>query len=386
MPAFLLEDVMRTTHEVVDEVVAPLAERIDREGHWPEESIRALQRSGLGGLVVPEADGGLGHGLAAVARVCETIGRACATSAITFGIHCVGTAVIAARPTEQQRARFLQPIARGEHLTSLALSEPGTGSHFYIPEALLRSHGDGYVLSGEKSFVTNGSHADSYVVSAAAAPDDGPAHSFSCVIVPADTPGLTWGPAWTGLGMRGNDSRNLTLQDAPLDAGLLLGRVGDEMWYVLNVIAPYFLTAMAATYLGVAAAAFDELRAHLLSRRHAHSGTTLSENQVIQHRVGTLWATTERSRRLLYHAAALGDAGASDAPLSLFAAKAEIADAAVHVVNEAMTLMGGAAYTTGATMQRRLRDVRAPHVISPPTDLLRVWTGRWLLDAPLFSD
>jgi alkylation response protein AidB-like acyl-CoA dehydrogenase len=186
--------------------------------------------------------------------------------------------------------------------------------------------------------------------------------------------------------MRGNASRTVELRNVAVPSRDLLGQPGDEIWYVFEVIAPYFLVAMAGTYLGIATAALEEARAHLTKRRYSLSGATLAQQPVLQHRLGTLWAEVERTRRLIYHAAVQGDTGASDAVIALLSAKAEVADCVVHVANEAMTLTGGIAYRENADLGRHLRDARAAHVMAPTTDLLRTWTGRLLLGLPLLGD
>lgn len=382
-PAGSVQEAVSRAREVAQEVAAPRAEETD-SGVWPEEALRALQSS-LGGLVVPREEGGSGLGLRALAAVCEALGEACASTAICFGMHNVAAAVIGAKPTDRQRKEFLRPIAAGEHLTTLALSEPGTGAEFWLPRSELTSEDDGWRLNGEKSFVTNGSKADSYVVSTVAADPDAPAGEFSCVAVWSDSPGLSWHGAWDGIGMRGNSSLAARLDDVAVGPDALLGAPGDQIWYVFEVVAPYFLTAMAGTYLGVAQAALTEATEHLKRRRHAHTGRTISSEPVLQHRLGVLWADVQATRRLVYWAAEEADAGGRDALPALASAKAQVADTAVAVTNDAMTLVGGLGYRDRYPMERHLRDARASHVMSPTTDILRTWTGRALLDVPLLG-
>lgn len=383
-----LDSVLTLVREIVDRVVAPAAEEIDRDARWPEAGIRALQGAGLGGLVAPRKAGGLELGLLALARVGEELGRGCGSTAICFGMHCVATAVIAAKATPLQTSKYLAPIAAGTHLTTLALSEPGTGSHFYLPEATLeRGPGGSFVVDGTKSFATNGAHADSMVISVAADASDVAPGTFSCLVAQTHGHGVEWiDNAWRGWGMRGNAACSVRLRKATIGAEDLLGREGDQIWYVFHVIAPYFLMAMAGTYLGIVAGGLDEARAHLQQRRHNHTGATLSSNTVLQHRLGTLWAEVERTRRLIYYAAAAGDAGLDEALPALFSAKAEAATCATNVLNECMTLLGGIGYRESSSMQRRLRDARAAHVMAPTTDILRTWAGRALLGLPILGD
>jgi alkylation response protein AidB-like acyl-CoA dehydrogenase len=384
-PPVSVADAAARAHEVATAIAGPMAVRTD-SGVWPAEAVRALQAAGLGGLVAPRPLGGAGLGLRGVAAVGEVLGRSCASTAICFGMHSVATAVIAARPTDGQRTEFLDAIVAGEHLTTLALSEPGTGAEFWLPQTRMTRVGAELVVDGEKSFVTNGSRADSYVVSTVAADPDTPVGQFSCVLVPGDADGLTWGAEWSGIGMRGNSSRGLSLDGVRLGHHHLLGGEGDEIWYVFEVVAPYFLTAMAGTYLGVAQASLDECTSHLERRAHAHTGRRLAAEPVLQHRLGVLWAQVERTRRLVYWAAEEADAGGPAALPGLASAKAEVARCAVEVTNEAMTLVGGIGYRDRSPLERHLRDSRAADVMSPTTDMLRTWTGRAALGLPLLGE
>jgi alkylation response protein AidB-like acyl-CoA dehydrogenase len=380
-----LEKALICAEELAEDVVGPAAATVDREGTWPEDGVRALCGE-LGGLVVAEEHGGSGHGMGALVRVGEIIGRRCASTALCFGMHCVASAVIGARATPTQAVRYLEPIAAGEHLTTLALSEPGTGSQFWMSESTLARTEHGYRVDGRKTFVTNGGHADSYVLSTVAAEVDAPVGDFSCVVIDADSSGLVWGTPWTGMGMRGNSSLALTLDGVETPSEALIGAEGEQIWYVFHVVAPYFLAAMSGTYLGIAAAAFEEARLHLSERRYTHGGTPPAQQPVVQHRIGELWATIERTRRLLHHAADEGDAEGPEALVALCSAKAEVAAAATTVVNEAMTLVGGIGYREGGALERHLRDVRAAHVMSPTTDVLRTWVGRAVLGENLLAE
>ncbi len=146
--------------------------------------------------------------------------------------------------------------------------------------------------------------------------------------------------------MRGNSSCALDLDNTPVALRDLLGEEGDQLWSVFQVVAPYFLMAMAGTYLGIATAALREAVNHLGARQHRHSGASLAEVGVLQHRTGVLWAMVERTRRFVYHAATQGDAGAEDALPFILSSKAEVADRAVTMANESLTMLGGIGYPT----------------------------------------
>ena len=381
-----LDTILETVQEIASSTVATNAEKVDREGIWPEEGIRALQNASLGGLTIPEELGGLGLGSFGVIKVCEILGRECASTAMCFGMHCVGSAVLSAKATPDQVERYLTPIIAGKHLTTLSLSESGSGSHFYIPQTELKAmSSEMYQVTGNKTFVTNGGHADSYVISTVAADPDAPIGQFSCVVVHDDAEGMNWGKPWEGLGMCGNSSRTLDLDKVMVPRNDLLGEEGDQIWYVFQVVAPYFLMAMSGTYLGIASSALEIAREHLIKRNYSASGTNLSQVSVIQHRLGTLWGMLERTRRLAYYAATSFDAGDPDALPAVFTTKAEVAECAVNIVNEVMTLTGGMAYREGSKLHQLLRDARAAHVMAPTTDMLRIWTGRTLLGQPILG-
>ncbi len=375
-----LRDVAET---VAADVIAPAAEAVDREAAWPERSMRALAEAGLLGLHVPRRLGGEGQGLVGLVAITETIGNACSSSALCFAMHCVGTAVIASKATLEQQERYLEPIAAGAHVTSLSLSESGVGSHVYLSETTLRREGGNFLVDGVKQFVTSGGHADSYVVSTMSSAVEAEPGEFSCLIVDAGTPGLSWLAPWQGLGMRGNSSRAMKLDGARVPYENLLGDEGDQVWYVFDVVVPYFLMAMSATYLSIARTALSLAMQHLRDRRFSHSGETLADIPILQHELAGMWVAVEKTRALVYEAARLGDAGDVDALPAILMSKADVAETATRVTNDAMTLCGGMAYRENAHLARLLRDARASHVMAPTTHMLKQWAARSLLGQPL---
>lgn len=381
-----LENAQHTIREVAQGIVREESAEVDREARWPLRSLRGLQDAGVGGLTAPKQWGGLGGGLMSLVQASEALGYECGSAAMCYGMHCVATAVIASKATSEQVEKFLIPIAEGRHLTTLSLSEPGSGSHFYIPEMKMQRSGEFFELDGKKSFVTNGSFADSYVVSTVEGRESAAVGEFSMLIVPKETPGVVWEKPWDGFGMRGNASAAAVFERVRVPLGNLLGQTGDQIWYVFEVVAPFFLAAMAGTYLGIANAALDEAIAHVKARGFSHSGTQLSGVAVLQHRIGLLWSRVESARQIAYHAAKLGDAQDPSALAAILSAKAEVGDCATLVTNEVMTLMGGRGYAESGKVARLLRDARGAHVMSPTTDLLRTWTGRALLGLPLLSE
>jgi isovaleryl-CoA dehydrogenase len=381
-----LPELVEQAETIARDVLRPNAEEEDREALWPEPAMRALAATGLMGLNAPVTAGGHGLGLEALVSVARVLARENPSAALCYAMHCVGTAVIAAKATPAQHERFLEPIAAGQHITTLALSEPGTGAHFYFPETRIEPDGPEYVVEGVKSFITNGGHADSYVMSTAAA-DGGDAGEgmFSAVLVEAESPGLAWQEPWRGFGMRGNSSRTVRLERVRIPRENLLGEDGDQLWYVFEVVAPYFLAAMAGTYLGIAEAAVDLAAEHLGSRRHSHTGELLGANPILAAELGSMWIDLESARQLVLTAGRRADAAADDGLLGVLACKAAATRAAVDLTNRAMTLSGGIEYRENSQLSRLLRDARAGHVMGPTTHVLETWLGRALLGMPLLQ-
>ena len=370
--------------EVAQGTLAAECVRVDSEAAWPERSLGAIAESGLLGLHVSQRLGGHEEGMLALVVLTEALARECSSTALCYGMHCVATAVLAAKATRYHEERYLRPIAEGTHFTTLALSEGGTGVHFYWPQTHVVAVGNEYVVEGTKQFVTSGGHAHSYVVTMTnAAPGSGEAGEFSAIVLDADTPGMGWTGEWRGFGMRGNSSRTLQLEHVRVPRTQLLGSEGDEVWYVFEVIAPYFLMAMSGVYLGISAAALDLAVEHVKGREHAHTGRSLAGEPIVQHRVAELWMRVEQARQLVHHAAVLADAGDPTALPALMAAKVAASTTAVDAANESMTLGGGRAYRDNGCAARLLRDARAGHVMAPPTDVLLSWLGRAALGLPL---
>jgi len=382
-----LLQIIKKAQEIAEQVASKEAFQADERAVWVSRTMQALQNEKLTGLVVPKESGGHGFGLYALTRVCEELGKGYSSAGLCFGMHCVGAAVIASKATEWQKKTYLEPIAAGEHITTLALSEPGTGAHFYFPQTSLSPISENELLvNGGKTFVTNGGHADSYVLSTVAASAEANPDQFSCIVINKNSEGLQWGKDWDGLGMRGNSSKAAVVNNVRISSDQILGEKGDQLWYVFNVVAPYFLIAMSGTYLGIAERALQEAKNTLSKRTYTHNGVTLAHVSLLQHRLGTIWARVEQTRQLIYAAAHAGDKGDSNAITMILAAKAEVASCAVTTVNEAMTLAGGIAYQQNGILGMLMRDARAAHVMAPTTDILYTWIGRTLLDQPLLSD
>lgn len=299
---------------------------------------------------------------------------------------------VSSRPTSRRRhwqptpsaSTPRRPIATGAHFTTLALSEAGTGAHFYWPQTHLLRADDHYIVTGTKQFVTSGGHADSYVVTTTNAdPGSGEAGEFSALVLDEGTVGMDWTGDWRGFGMRGNSSRTMRLDGVRVPVAQLLGSEGDEVWYVFEVIAPYFLMAVSGVYLGIASAALEMAVNDVKERSYAHTGQSLSAESAVQHNIAELWLQVRQACEMVRHAASLADVGDPGALPALLGSKIAATTAAIEVANRAMGLGGGRAYRENGRLGRLLRDARAGDVMAPTTDMLKSWLGRSALGLPM---
>jgi alkylation response protein AidB-like acyl-CoA dehydrogenase len=368
--------VLDAVRELAEQKIAPAAADVDRTGRFPADNLTALGATGALGLLVAPEHGGAGAGLAQLAEACEAIGRACASTGMTYLMHVVTTATIAGGGGERA-GELLARMATGEAIGTLAFSERGTGAHFYAPELRAQRRDGHVVIDGRKSFVTSGGHADVMLVLLQSDAD-----GLDCYAVERDAGGVRAEGAWDGLGMRGNSSVAVTFDGVAVEDAARIGAPGEAAGLVFGVVAPTFLTGLAAVNVGIAQAAVDAAVAHAASRAYADGGS-LAEIQAIQLALADIDLATRSARSLLRDAAALGDAGDERALVALMEAKVACTDTAPRVTQGALEVCGGQGYTPGLPVERHLRDARAGAVMAPTNGVLRTWIGKALAGLPV---
>jgi isovaleryl-CoA dehydrogenase len=367
---------VETVREVAGEHVAPGAATVDRDRAFPDASIRALGERGALGLLVPESSGGAGGGIAELVAACEAVGGACASSGMVFLMHLVTAATIAVGGGERS-GEYLEAMATGQKLGTLAFSERGTGAHFYAPELTAESEDGGVRIRGRKSFVTSGGHADVYLVLVRSTDGEG----LDCYAVEGTDDGVRFEGEWDGLGMTGNSSVAAEF-DCLVDPAARIGGAGEGQGLVFTAVAPFFLAGLAAVNVGIAAAALAATIEHASKPRYADGGS-LAEIQSIQHALADMDMSTRAARLVVQDAARLGDAGDAGALVGLMEAKVIATEAAASVTQTALEVCGGQGYTRALPIERHLRDARAGAVMAPTNGVLRNWTGKALAGLPV---
>lgn len=365
--------------EAIDGSVAAIAAdaaAVDAEGKFPDDSLDILADIGAFGLVASPNFGGAGGSLTQLARACEAIGGACASTGMVFLMHSVTVATLqGGGGTAAEGA--VKDCVDTRALGTLAFSERGTGAHFYAPELKATKNDDGSVsVRGKKSFVTSGGQADYYLVLVQS--EEG----SDAYLMARNDPGITWEGNWWGLGMAGNSSISLTLDDVTFSPDKMVGAAGKAGDLIFGVVAPWFLVGLSAVNVGIAQVASTAAADHAKNRTY-DSGGSLAEVQYIQHLVADMDMATRKSRLLLHNAAGLGDAGDPGALVPIMEAKVASTEAAQDVTGLAMTATGGQGYTPSLPVERHFRDARAGAVMAPTNAVLRNWIGKALTGLPV---
>ncbi len=364
---------------IIQEVVAPEAAAVDREGAFPQPAIDALAQAGILALTVPTEFGGAGEGLSAAADVVRRLADACGSTAMIVAMHYSATAMLVAAGY----ADPLRAIAQGRHLTTLAFSEKGSRSHFWTPLSTATADGDDVVLDAEKSWVTSAHHADSYVWSSKPLNAEGP---MTLWCVDSSAPGLTSPGTFDGLGLRGNDSCPVTAVGVRIPRSAMLGGDGEGLDQALAVVLPWFLILNASASLGAMQALTAATSTHLVGTHLQHLGQSLAQQLPQRSRLAQMHITADANRTLIADAVAAVAEQRPEAPLLVLQTKASADQGAASVADLAMTACGGAAFRKELAIERRFRDSRAARVMAPTTDALLDFVGRALCGLPLLGD
>ncbi len=371
--------VLNALAPVVSDIVAPEAARIDQEGAYPADAMAALGKAGLLGLVSSADVGGMGRGPRAAAEVVEELARHCASTAMVLTMHYCGAAVIEAHGPEDVRRR----IAAGDYVTTLAFSETGSRSMFWAPTSTATA-GDGegtVLLDARKSWVTSAGQADGYVWSSRPLAAEGVSTVW---LVPAGAPGLSVGPAFDGLGLRGNESRPMTAEGVKVGTDAMLGADGGGLDVMLGTVLPWFQVLNAACSVGLADSVTTKAAAHVAATRYEHLDQSLAENLVTRSTVARMRVKTDAAAALLGDTLTAMETGRADTMLRVLEAKAVASEAATEVTDLAMRACGGAAFRKEVGVERNFRDARAATVMAPTTDALYDFIGRIACGLPVF--
>jgi alkylation response protein AidB-like acyl-CoA dehydrogenase len=379
-----IQAALAANEKLSQEMLRAGGDSIDQSRRFPRENLEALGKSGVLGLLIPAQYGGIGAGLAEMSHVLAVQAQSCASTAMVTLMHFCATVVIAAKGSDALKKEILPACARGEHITTLAFSEAGSGGHFYAPVSEVRLNGGKKTLSAAKSFVTSAGEADSYVVSARKAGASAPTET-NIYLISKNTAGLSAQGRFEGLGLAGNASAPMSLTDVPIDDAARLGPEGSGFQSMLEVVLPHFQIGVASVSMGLAKAAHHTIVGRMGTRKYEHAGgAALASIPRVQFLIAEITLAVNSGEAYLRETIRKALAADPAAMLDVLGVKVVAADACLAAVSRAMALGGGWAFGRRGGLERIFRDAQAAAVMAPSSDVLKDFIGKASLGLPLF--
>ncbi|HXG25787.1 MAG TPA: acyl-CoA dehydrogenase family protein [Candidatus Binatia bacterium] len=369
----LLRDTIR---RLAEEKIAPRAPEIDRTAQFPDDIRQLLAQHDILALPFPEAYGGVGADLLTQCIAIEEIARADATSSLILSVQALGALPILLGGTDEQKQRFLPPLASGEKLIAFALTEPEAGSDAAAARTRAVRDGDDYVLDGGKRFITHGSVAGVVTVFAVTDPDAPRHQRLSCFAVEVPTPGFSVERLEHKLGIRGSPTAELTFDGVRVPAANRIGEEGDG-WKLAMATFDRSRPGIAAQAVGIAQGALDV--AVQYARERKQFGQRIGELQMVQAMLADMDAKVESARQLTYKACVEIEAGARDAARWASLAKLVAGDNAMAVTTDAVQVLGGYGYTDDYPVERMMRDAKITQLYEGTQQVQRLVIARSLL-------
>ncbi len=378
---FELNDDQRMIRQMVrdfaEEKIRPGVARRDEKEEFVSELLPGLAELGLLGMVTPEAYGGSGLDDVAYAVAIEELARVCPSTAVTVSVtNSVCQEPILRFGSEEQKKRFLPPLAKGEHLGGFCLTEPGSGTDAAALQTRAVKDGDHYILNGAKAWITNTHVGKVFVVMAVTTPGVG-AKGISAFIVTSDTPGFHFMPHEKKMGLRASITSGITFEDCRVPAENLLGQEGMGIKIALATLEVSRI-GIAAQALGIAQGAFEE--AVKYARERQTFGEPIANHEAIQFMISEAATQIEAARLLTYRAAAMRAAGGGpDQSRASSMAKLFSSETAKAVCDMAVQVHGAYGYSREYAVERFYRDVRVTTIYEGTSEVQRMVIAKALL-------
>ncbi|QYG00285.1 MULTISPECIES: acyl-CoA dehydrogenase family protein [Massilia] len=367
----MIRDALRS---FAQERLAPNAARWDREHHFPKEELKELAALGAFGVAVPEQYGGAGLDYVSLALVLEEIAAGDGgTSTIISVNNCPVCSIAMMYANEEQKERWLRPLAQGALLGAFALTEPHTGSDAAALRTTATRDGDSYVINGTKQFITSGKYGDVAIVMAVTDKAAGK-KGISAFWVPTDTPGYIVAGIEQKMGQHSSDTAQIVFDNCRIPAANLIGEKGMGYKIALSGLEGGRI-GIASQSVGMARAAYEAALGYAKERESF--GKPIFEHQAVQFRLAEMAMKIEAARQLILHAAAMKDAGL---PCLKEAAMAKLfaSEMAENVVSSAMQVFGGYGYVADFPVERIYRDVRVCQIYEGTSDIQKILIARAL--------
>ncbi|MEW6026305.1 MAG: acyl-CoA dehydrogenase family protein [Planctomycetota bacterium] len=362
--------IQQTVREFASEFVAPRAKKYDQTKEFPWDNVRKMAELSLMGIPFPEKYGGAGADKLSYIIAVEELARACGSTAITLAAHTsLGSNPIYLFGNEEQKKKYLAPLAKGEKIGGMGLTEPEAGSDVHGIKTTATRTENGYVLNGAKMLITNANVGHSFVV---AAKLDG---KISLFIVERGMKGFSNTKPEDKLGLRASDTGELVFEDCPVPAENLLGAEGEGFKYMMRTLDEGRIS-IGALALGLAQGAYD--RALVYAKERKQFGQPICKFQAIQNMLADMETETVAARLLVYDAAQRAAQGLPFVKESAMA-KLYASEAAMRATKNAIQILGGYGYTAEYEVERFYRDAKLCEIGEGTSEIQRLVIARQVI-------
>ena len=365
----------QTVRDFSQKVIAPGARERDSKGEFPRELFKEMAGMGIMGMLIPEEYGGAGLNYISYSIVLEELARVDGAVALSVSAHnSLCTNHIYSFGTEEQRKRFVAPLARGEKLGAWGLTESGSGSDAASLQTTAVLNGNKWVLNGEKVLITHGSVADTYVIMASTDRKKGK-KGISAFIVEKGAQGFKVGKVEDKLGMRGSDTASLIFEECIIPEESLLGKANEGFIDALKILEGGRI-GIGAIAIGIGKGALEESLRYAKERRQF--GQPIANFQAIQWMFADIATELDAARLLVYHAAFLKEEGLRYTKEASIA-KLFASEAAMRATTKAIQIHGGYGYTKEFPVERYFRDAKLCEIGEGTSEIQRMIIARELL-------
>lgn len=373
------QDLLTKLDDIIVDFVAPNAARIDREREFPRENITELGREGFLGLIIPQQLGGLEAPLSLYKETVIRLAQACASTALVYVQHMSAVSILLYGKENDYIKNILSNIGKGQCLTTIALSEAGSGCYFFLPVSQVNETDKGLRLKTNKIMVTSAGEADVYVINSKAtfAKNSMQSNFFA---VASEYNGIEVGGKWEGMGLRGNQSAPLTI-DTYLNKQMLIGEEGEGFKITREALLPMGQIGISAVNIGIAKAIYNESVNYVKKRFYTHINTNLSDFQSIQQMIGEIKVLCDQAETALNVFVQRMEKREVDM-VSTLEVKVMACQTVLQVAELGLKVCGGHAYSANTPIERYIRDSMAGTVMGPTPDVLKELIGKIVLDVP----
>ncbi len=365
--------------EFAEKEVKPLAQEVDETEEFPRETARKMAKNGFLGIPVPKEYGGQGCDPLTYVMCVEELSKVCGTTGVIVSAHtslCCDP--IMTFGTEEQKQKYLVPLAKGEKLGAFGLTEPGAGTDAQGQQTKAVADGDDYIINGSKIFITNGKEADVYVIFAVTGTIEKRGRKIKEItsfIVEKGTPGFTFGTKEKKMGIRGSSTYELIFTDCRIPKENMLGKLGQGFKIAMHTLDGGRI-GIAAQALGIAEGALERTIAYTKERKQF--GKPIAALQNTQFQLADM-ATKVQAAQLLVYKAAMAKATQKEYGFEAAQAKLYAAEVAMEVTTKAVQLHGGYGYTREYDVERMMRDAKITEIYEGTSEVQRMVISAALL-------